>query len=182
MGFFEKNQQYLEAQRIRMRTNYDLEMLQEMGFCNGIENYSLHLTGRRRGDRPFCLIDFLPKDLHTMVDESHVSVPQIGGMYNGDLARKKTLVDFGFRLPSALDNRPQSFAEFQQITGQTLYVSATPSAFELENSAVVAEQLIRPTGLLDPIITLRSTKGQRPWWHGRSREAVPVRSPRSMRY
>ncbi len=160
VGVFEKNQQYLEAQRIRMRTNYDLEMLQEMGFCNGIENYSLHLSGRKRGDRPSCLIDFFPKDFLTMVDESHVSVPQIGGMYNGDLARKKTLVDFGFRLPSALDNRPQSFVEFQHITGQTLYVSATPAPFELEKSTVVAEQLIRPTGLLDPVITLRSTKGQ----------------------
>ncbi|MDB6115114.1 MAG: uvrB, partial [Lacunisphaera sp.] len=160
VGFFEKNQQYLEAQRIRMRTNYDLEMLQEMGFCNGIENYSLHLTGRKPGDRPFCLIDFFPKDFLTMVDESHVSIPQIGGMYNGDIARKKTLVNFGFRLPSALDNRPQSFAEFQQVTGQTLYVSATPAAFELNLSTVVAEQLIRPTGLVDPEITVRSTKGQ----------------------
>ncbi len=158
--FFEGNQQYLEAQRIRMRTNYDLEMLQEMGFCSGIENYSLHLTGRKTGDRPFCLIDFFPKDFLTMVDESHVTIPQIGGMYNGDIARKKTLVNFGFRLPSALDNRPQSFAEFQQITGQTVYVSATPAAYELEASSVVAEQLIRPTGLLDPEITLRPTKGQ----------------------
>jgi len=160
VAFFEKNQQYLEAQRIRMRTNYDLEMLQEMGFCNGIENYSLHMTGRKTGDRPFCLIDFFQKDFLTMVDESHVSIPQIGGMYNGDLARKRTLVNFGFRLPSALDNRPQSFAEFEQITGQTLYVSATPAKFELERSAVVAEQVIRPTGLLDPLITVRPTKGQ----------------------
>lgn len=172
VGFFEKNQQYLEAQRIRMRTNYDLEMLQEMGFCNGIENYSLHMSGRKRGDRPFCLIDFFPKDFLTMVDESHVSVPQIGGMYNGDLARKKTLVDFGFRLPSALDNRPQSFAEFQQITGQTLYVSATPAAFEIQRSTVVAEQLIRPTGLLDPVITVRSTKGQVEDLIGEARKAA----------
>jgi len=160
VAFFEKNQQYLEAQRIRMRTTYDLEMLQEMGFCNGIENYSLHLTGRTRGDRPFCLVDFFPKDFLTIVDESHVSIPQIGGMYNGDLARKQTLVNFGFRLPSALDNRPQSFAEFQQITGQTVYVSATPAPFELKLSPVIAEQVIRPTGLLDPEITLRPTKGQ----------------------
>ncbi len=160
VAFFERNQQYLEAQRIRMRTHYDLEMLQEMGFCNGIENYSLHLTGRKTGDRPFCLIDFLPKDYLLMVDESHVTVPQVGGMYNGDIARKKTLVNFGFRLPSALDNRPQSFAEFQQIAGQTVYVSATPSEFELTASTVVAEQVIRPTGLLDPEITLRPTKGQ----------------------
>lgn len=160
VAYFEKNRQYLEAQRIRMRTAYDLEMLQEMGFCNGIENYSLHLTGRKKGDRPFCLIDFFPKDFLLFIDESHATVPQIGGMYNGDLARKQTLVNFGFRLPSALDNRPQSFAEFQQIAGQTLYVSATPSKFELELSPVVAEQVIRPTGLLDPVITLRPTKGQ----------------------
>jgi excinuclease ABC subunit B len=160
VAYFEKNQQYLEAQRIRMRTNYDLEMLQEMGFCNGIENYSLHLTGRKTGDRPFCLIDFFPKDFLLMTDESHVTIPQIGGMYNGDLARKRTLVNFGFRLPSALDNRPQSFSEFQSITGQTLYVSATPARFELEQSSVIAEQIIRPTGLLDPVITVRPTQGQ----------------------
>ena len=160
VAFFEKNQQFLEAQRIRMRTNYDLEMLQEMGFCSGIENYSRHLTGRKAGERPFCLIDFFPKDFLLMVDESHATLPQVGGMYNGDLARKKTLVNFGFRLPSALDNRPQSFAEFQQVTGQTLYVSATPAELELKLSSVVAEQLIRPTGLLDPEITLRPTKGQ----------------------
>jgi excinuclease ABC subunit B len=160
VAFFEKNQQYLEAQRIRMRTNYDLEMLQEMGFCSGIENYSAHLTNRKRGERPFCLIDFFPKDFLTLVDESHVTIPQIGGMYNGDLARKSTLVNFGFRLPSALDNRPQSFAEFQQITGQTVYVSATPAPFELGLSAVVAEQVIRPTGLLDPEIIIRPIKGQ----------------------
>ncbi len=170
--FFESNQQYLEAQRIRMRTNYDLEMLQEMGFCNGIENYSLHLTGRKPGDRPFCLIDFFPKDFLLLIDESHVTVPQIGGMYNGDIARKKTLVNFGFRLPSALDNRPQSFAEFESITGQTLYVSATPAKFELERSAVVAEQVIRPTGLLDPEITLRPTKGQVEDLIGEIRRAV----------
>ena len=160
VAFFERGQQYLEAQRIRMRTNYDLEMLQEMGFCSGIENYSLHLTGRKPGDRPFCLIDFFPKDFLTMVDESHVTIPQIGGMYNGDIARKMTLVNCGFRLPSALDNRPQSFPEFQAITGQAIYVSATPAQFELGLSAVVAEQVIRPTGLLDPEITLRPTKGQ----------------------
>jgi len=172
VAFFEKNQQYLEAQRIRMRTTYDLEMLQEMGFCSGIENYSLHLTSRKPGDRPFCLIDFFPKDFLLMVDESHVSIPQIGGMYNGDLARKRTLVNFGFRLPSALDNRPQSFAEFQQITGQTIYVSATPAPFELGLSTVVAEQVIRPTGLLDPEITLRPTKGQVEDLIGEVRKAV----------
>jgi excinuclease ABC subunit B len=155
-----------------MRTTYDLEMLQEMGFCNGIENYSLHLTGRKTGERPFCLIDFFPKDFLTFIDESHVTVSQIGGMYNGDLARKQTLVNFGFRLPSALDNRPQSFVEFQQITGQTLYVSATPAKFEMERSKVVAEQVIRPTGLLDPEITIRSTKGQVENLIGEIRSAV----------
>ncbi len=160
VAYFEQRSQYLEAQRIRMRTNYDLEMLQEMGFCSGIENYSRHLTGRKAGDRPFCLIDFFPKDFLLMIDESHATVPQIGGMYNGDKARKTTLVNFGFRLPSALDNRPQSFEEFRQITGQTLYVSATPAEFEMSRSTVVAEQLIRPTGLLDPEITLRPTKNQ----------------------
>ncbi len=160
VAWFEEKGRYLEAQRIKMRTNYDLEMLQEMGFCNGIENYSRHLTGRRAGDRPFCLIDFFPKDFLLLVDESHVTIPQVGGMFNGDWARKSTLVDFGFRLPSALDNRPQNFAEFQAITGQTLYVSATPAPFEIGRSAVVAEQVIRPTGLLDPIITIRPTAGQ----------------------
>jgi excinuclease ABC subunit B len=169
---FEKNGQLLEAQRIRMRTNYDLEMLQEMGFCNGIENYSRHLTGRKPGDRPFCLIDFFPKDFLLMIDESHATVPQIGGMFNGDRARKQTLVNHGFRLPSALDNRPQSFVEFGQVTGQTLYVSATPTQFELKASAVVAEQLIRPTGLLDPEITIRPIKGQVEDLIGEVRKAV----------
>jgi excinuclease ABC subunit B len=160
VAWFEGQGRYLEAQRILMRTNYDLEMLQEMGFCSGIENYARHLTGRQPGERPFCLIDFFPKDFILLIDESHATVPQIGAMYNGDLARKRTLVDFGFRLPSALDNRPQSFAEFLEITGQTLFVSATPAPYELERSAVVAEQLVRPTGLLDPEITVRPTKGQ----------------------
>jgi len=160
VAWFESQGLYLEAQRIKQRTTYDLEMLSEMGFCNGIENYSRHLTARKAGERPFCLIDFFPPDFLLMVDESHATLPQIGGMSNGDRARKQTLVDFGFRLPSALDNRPQTFAEFQQVTGQTLYVSATPAEFELKLSAVVAEQLIRPTGLLDPEITLRPIAGQ----------------------
>ncbi len=160
VAHFEKNGRYLEAQRIRMRTNYDLEMLQEMGFCTGIENYSRFFTGRRAGERPFCLIDFFPKDFLLFVDESHVTIPQIGGMHAGDISRKRTLVEHGFRLPSALDNRPQSFAEFEGITGQTVYVSATPAQFELGRSTVVAEQVIRPTGLLDPEITLRQVKGQ----------------------
>jgi excinuclease ABC subunit B len=151
---------YLEAQRLKARTNYDVEMLQEMGFCNGIENYSLHFGSRKPGDRPSCLIDFFPKDFLLMVDESHATVPQIGGMYNGDRSRKQTLVNFGFRLPSALDNRPQSIEEFNRITGQTLYVSATPSEYEVARSSVVAEQVIRPTGLLDPEIAIRPIKGQ----------------------
>ncbi len=172
VAWFEAKGMYLEAQRIRMRTNYDLEMLQEMGFCNGIENYSLHLSGREPGQRPTCLIDFFPKDFLLFIDESHATVPQIGAMYNGDRARKQNLVDHGFRLPSALDNRPQSFEEFTSITGQTLYVSATPASYELERSIVVAEQLIRPTGLLDPEITLRPTKGQVEDLIGEIRKAV----------
>ncbi len=172
VAYFEGKGLYLEAQRIKMRTNYDLEMMQEMGFCNGIENYSLHLSGRRAGERPFCLIDFFPRDFLIFLDESHATVPQIGAMYNGDRARKQVLVDFGFRLPSAMDNRPQSFEEFQRIAGQTLYVSATPAAFELQLSPVVAEQLIRPTGLLDPLITVRTTKGQVEDLIGEVRRAV----------
>ena len=160
VGFFEEGQRLLEAQRIRMRTEYDLEMLQEMGFCQGIENYSRHLSGRRPGDRPFCLLDFFPDDFLTFIDESHVTVPQIGGMYNGDRSRKQRLVDYGFRLPSALDNRPLRLEEFQRITGQTILVSATPSDRDLECSAVVAEQVIRPTGLLDPATVVRPAEGQ----------------------
>jgi excinuclease ABC subunit B len=160
LAWFVAEAKYLEAQRLKARTNYDIEMLSEMGFCNGIENYSLHFGSRKPGDRPSCLIDFFPKDFLLMVDESHATVPQIGGMYNGDRSRKQTLVNFGFRLPSALDNRPQSMEEFERITGQTLYVSATPSQFEVARSAVVAEQVIRPTGLLDPEITIRPIKGQ----------------------
>lgn len=158
--YFESKNLLLEAQRIRMRTQYDLELLQEMGFCNGIENYSRHISGRRSGDRPWCLIDFFPQDALLFIDESHVSIPQIGGMHAGDRSRKNTLVEHGFRLPSALDNRPLNFDEFGQITGQTLYVSATPAALELGKSVVVAEQVIRPTGLLDPEIEVRPIKGQ----------------------
>jgi len=160
LAWFVAEGKFLEAQRLKARTNYDVEMLSEMGFCNGIENYSLHFGSRRPGDRPSCLIDFFPKDFLLMVDESHATVPQIGSMYNGDRSRKQTLVNFGFRLPSALDNRPQSMEEFNRITGQTLYVSATPSPYEIGRSSVVAEQVIRPTGLLDPEITVRPIKGQ----------------------
>ncbi len=202
---FEKEQKYLEAQRIKQRTDYDIEMMQEMGFCQGVENYSRHLTGRPTGSRPGTLIDFFRDDFLTVIDESHVSVPQIGGMYEGDRSRKTNLVDFGFRLPSALDNRPLRFPEFMDMTKQIVYVSATPAKFEIKNSVMgikdfiphvrkkigqpetvperlprisgaaqpvesfdptkkgtdlIVEQIIRPTGLLDPIITLRPLKGQ----------------------
>ena len=158
--WFEKEALLLEAQRIRMRTEYDLEMLREIGFCNGIENYSRHLSKRKPGQRPWCLIDFFPDDFLLFIDESHVSIPQIGGMYNGDYSRKKRLVDFGFRLSSALDNRPLKPDEFEEVTKQTVYVSATPAAFEIERSSIVVEQLIRPTGLLDPEMERRPIKGQ----------------------
>lgn len=157
---FEESNLLLEAQRIRMRTEYDLEMLREIGFCNGIENYSRHLSGRKPGERPWCLIDFFPEDFLLFIDESHASIPQIGGMFKGDLSRKQKLVDFGFRLPSALDNRPLKPEEFESVTGQSIYVSATPAAVELEKSSVVMEQLIRPTGLLDPEMEIRPIKGQ----------------------
>jgi excinuclease ABC subunit B len=205
---FERQGKLLEAQRLKMRTEYDLEMIQEMGFCSGIENYSRHLSGRPPGSRPFTLLDFFPRDFLTIVDESHATVPQIGGMYEGDRSRKSVLVEYGFRLPSAMDNRPLNFAEFMQMTNQILYVSATPAEFEIRNSVVgnegyiphkrerigeeesvpfaiagaaqvspgnspvesfdvhnpgkplVVEQIIRPTGLLDPRITIRPLKSQ----------------------
>ncbi len=202
---FEKEEKYIEAQRIKQRTEYDIEMMQEMGFCQGIENYSRHLTGRPPGSKPGTLIDFFPEGFLTVIDESHVSVPQIGGMYEGDRSRKMNLVDFGFRLPSALDNRPLKFDEYMKATGQRLYVSATPAKFEIKNSTagntsylphkrkkpgeknlvperlprisgskqpinsfdtstkgkdLIVEQIIRPTGLLEPILTLKPLKGQ----------------------
>ena len=160
VSWFEKEDLLLEAQRIRMRTEYDLEMLREIGFCNGIENYSRHLSHRKPGQRPWCLIDFFPEDFLLFVDESHVTLPQLGGMYNGDRSRKQKLVDFGFRLPSAMDNRPLQPEEFEKVTGQTVYVSATPADRELEKSSIVVEQLIRPTGLLDPEMEVRPIKGQ----------------------
>ena len=150
----------LEAQRLGSRTRYDIEMLQEMGFCNGIENYSRHLSARAPGSRPSCLLDYFPKDFLTIIDESHVTMPQLRGMYNGDRSRKQTLVDYGFRLPSALDNRPLSFEEFTGIVHETVFVSATPSEYEFENSSQVAEQIIRPTGLLDPEIIVKPTENQ----------------------
>ncbi|MBV6505106.1 MAG: UvrABC system protein B [Syntrophorhabdaceae bacterium] len=151
----------LEAQRVEMRTKYDIEMIREVGYCSGIENYSRHLTGRKPGEPPPTLIDYLPKDALVMIDESHVTVPQLNGMFRGDRSRKSTLVEFGFRLPSALDNRPLTFEEFNERIGQVLYVSATPAKYELEKAnGYVVEQIIRPTGLMDPAIELREAKNQ----------------------
>ena len=156
----QREDKLLEAQRLAQRTNYDLEMLREMGFCTGIENYSRHLSLREEGSTPFTLIDFFPDDFLIIADESHVSIPQIRGMYEGDRSRKNTLVDYGFRLPSALDNRPLKFAEFESKINQLLFVSATPSVYEKEHSEQTAEQIIRPTGLLDPEISVRPIHGQ----------------------
>ena len=150
----------LEAQRLEQRTNYDMEMIQEMGFCSGIENYSRHLDGRAPGSMPHTLMDYFPKDLLIMVDESHVTIPQVGGMYEGDRSRKTTLVEFGFRLPSALDNRPLKFTEFEGKINQMLFVSATPNKYEKTHSEQTVEQIIRPTGLLDPEVTIRPVTGQ----------------------
>lgn len=151
----------LEAQRLRMRTEYDLEMIEQVGFCSGIENYSRHLDGRPAGSAPATLLDYFPEDFLTIIDESHVTVPQIGGMFEGDMSRKRNLVEFGFRLPSALDNRPLTWEEFEQRVGQTVYLSATPGKFELAASeGEFVEQVIRPTGLVDPKVTVKPTKGQ----------------------
>jgi excinuclease ABC subunit B len=157
---FESTGKLLEAQRIKMRTNFDLEMIQELGFCSGIENYSRHIDGRAPGEPPSCLLDYFPEDFLTVIDESHATVPQIGAMYEGDSSRKRTLVEHGFRLPSALDNRPLRWSEFQQRVGQTVYLSATPGKYELAAADGVVEQIIRPTGLVDPKIVLKPTKGQ----------------------
>jgi excinuclease ABC subunit B len=158
--FFESKGKLLEAQRIESRTKYDMELLQELGYCNGIENYSFHLSKRKAGERPFCLFDYFPKDFLCIIDESHVTVPQIGGMYAGDRSRKETLVNYGFRLPTALENRPLNFPEFESIVKRVLFVSATPAEYELKNSKLKAEQIIRPTGLLDPIVEVRPVKNQ----------------------
>jgi excinuclease ABC subunit B len=159
--FFQSRGKLLEAQRIEQRTHYDVEMLREIGFCHGIENYSRPLSGRAPGERPNCLIDFFPKDYLLVVDESHVGVPQIGGMYQGDRARKQTLVDFGWRLPSALDNRPLKFAEFEALAGQTVFVSATPGPYELQKTrGEIVEMVVRPTGLVDPETIIRPSEGQ----------------------
>lgn len=161
LAVFRRQGKLLEAQRIEQRTRYDMEMMRETGFCHGIENYSRHLSGRQPGERPSCLLDYYPDDFLVFIDESHVTVPQIGGMYEGDRSRKQTLVDYGFRLPSALDNRPLKFPEFESLVNQILYVSATPGPYELKRSqGEVVEQVIRPTGLVDPEVIIHPIKGQ----------------------
>lgn len=158
---FQSKGKLLEAQRLEQRTRYDMEMMKEVGFCHGIENYSRHLSGRKPGERPASLLDYFPEDFLLIIDESHVTVPQIGGMYEGDRARKQTLVDYGFRLPSALDNRPHKFPEFEAMVPQAVYVSATPGPYELKKTkGVVVEQIIRPTGLVDPEVTIKPIRGQ----------------------
>jgi len=161
LKYFRKEEKYLEAQRIEQRTRFDIEMMKEIGYCSGIENYSRHMDGRSSGSRPYTLFDYFPKDFLIIIDESHVTVPQLRAMYNGDKKRKETLVEFGFRLPSALDNRPMKFEEFESQVNQVIFASATPSDYELEKSGgVIVEQIIRPTGLLDPEIEVRPIKGQ----------------------
>lgn len=161
VNYFNKTTQISESKRILERVNYDLEMIKELGYCTGIENYSRYLDGRKKGERPFCLLDYFPKDFLMVIDESHVTIPQIKAMHGGDKARKTNLVEYGFRLPSALDNRPLEFSEFEQITQKTIYLSATPSEYELEKcNGIIVEQLIRPTGLLEPIINIQPCKYQ----------------------
>jgi excinuclease ABC subunit B len=150
----------IEAHRLRQRTLYDLEMIEETGYCKGIENYSRHFDGREAGQKPYCLLDYFPDDFLVFIDESHQTIPQLHGMYNGDYSRKKSLVDYGFRLPSAFDNRPLKFSEFQNYMRRVVFVSATPASFELKSSTQVVEQIIRPTGLVDPIVEVRPTAGQ----------------------
>jgi len=157
---FEENNQLLEAQRLTQRTKYDIEMLKETGFVKGIENYSRYLTNREVGEQPATLLDYFPDDFLMIIDESHMTIPQVRGMYNGDRSRKEVLVNYGFRLPSALDNRPLKFSEFEEHINQVIYVSATPGDYELSRSSVLAEQIIRPTGLTEPAVSIRPTKGQ----------------------
>ncbi len=176
LKYFRSEEKYLEAQRIEQRTKFDIEMMKEIGYCSGIENYSRHLDGRAPGSRPYNLMDYFPQDFLCVIDESHVTVPQIRGMYNGDRARKETLVEYGFRLPSALDNRPMKFQEFEKMLSQVIFVSATPADFELEMSGgVVVEQIIRPTGLLDPEIEVRPIKGQIDDLIGEVRKKVAIK-------
>ncbi|HET9633451.1 MAG TPA: excinuclease ABC subunit UvrB, partial [Terrabacter sp.] len=160
LALFEKQGKLLEAQRLRMRTTYDIEMMRQVGFCNGIENYSRHIDGRTAGSAPNCLLDYFPEDFLLVLDESHQTVPQIGAMYEGDMSRKRMLVEHGFRLPSAMDNRPLKWEEFLERIGQTIYLSATPGEYELAKSGPPVEQIIRPTGLVDPEVVLKPTKGQ----------------------
>ncbi|RIK30305.1 MAG: excinuclease ABC subunit B [Anaerolineae bacterium] len=160
LKFFKETGKHLEAQRLEQRARYDLEMLKEVGYCSGVENYSRHLDRRAPGTHPWTMIDFLPSDYLLVIDESHMTVPQIRGMYNGDRARKETLVEYGFRLPSAVDNRPLKFEEFEEVMGNTIYTSATPGPYELQHAEQVVEQIIRPTGLVDPEVEVRPTRGQ----------------------
>ncbi len=160
LEYFRKNDRLLEAQRLEQRTRFDLEMLREVGSCAGIENYSRHIDQRAEGTPPWTLIDFMPSRYLLVLDESHMMVPQLRGMYNGDRARKEILVDYGFRLPSAKDNRPLKFPEFEKMMGITMYTSATPGPYEMEKTDQVVEQVIRPTGLLDPKVEVRPTKGR----------------------
>jgi excinuclease ABC subunit B len=172
LAFFKEQGKHLEAQRIEQRTRYDLEMLKEVGYCSGIENYSRQLDGRAPGTHPWTMIDFLPSDYLLVIDESHMTIPQIRGMYNGDRSRKETLVEYGFRLPSAVDNRPLKFEEFEQVMGHTIYTSATPGPYELAKADQVVEQIIRPTGLVDPEVEVRPTTGQVDNLVGEIRERV----------
>ena len=160
LSFFKKNGQLLEAQRLEQRTKFDLEMMEETGFVKGIENYSRYLTNRETGEQPATLLDYFPDDYLLVIDESHMTIPQVRGMYNGDRARKEVLVEHGFRLPSALDNRPLTFSEFERHINQVIYMSATPAEYELSRSSKPIEQVIRPTGLIDPKIEVRPIDGQ----------------------
>lgn len=160
LKYFRENGKLLEAQRLEQRTRYDLEMMREVGFCSGIENYSRHISGRSEGSAPYTLMDYFPRDFLVVIDESHVTVPQLGAMYNGDRSRKESLVEYGFRLPSAYDNRPLMFSEFEQKVNQAIYVSATPGKYERERSSVIVEQIIRPTGLVDPEVLVKPVQGQ----------------------
>ncbi len=174
LKIFKEQGKLLEAQRLEMRTLYDLEMLREIGYCSGVENYSRHLDDRPPGSPPWTLMDFLPSEYLLFIDESHMSIPQIRGMYHGDLSRKKTLVDYGFRLPSALDNRPLTFDEFEKKMGYTIYTSATPAEYELKRADAVVEQIIRPTGLVDPQVEVRPINGQVDDLIGEIRQRVEV--------
>ncbi len=175
VALFKSEGKLIEAQRIEQRTRYDIEMLKEVGYCSGIENYSRHLDRRGPGTHPWTMIDFLPSEYLLVLDESHMTVPQIRGMYNGDRSRKETLVEYGFRLPSAVDNRPLKFAEFEQVMGTTIYTSATPGPYEMGRADQVVEQIIRPTGLVDPQVEIRPTKGQVDDLIGEIRHRVEVR-------